>query len=232
MNFLRYAAFAALSFLALPTAASAAPAKFRAVMSASQVTTWRMDRQYDPAGCTWRQGHGRETVRLRGAGLAFAHSVNSGSAGWTYGGERGLRLAGVSLRSNYTTTGTQPATPSTTCGPATSGERVAVRCGTRHGAVFGRLDWTNNMFAIGLRDPNRVLAFANCPIFTPRGVTSATLTQIAQRARNVLSVRFLTQTMKVRRTFNSTVTDNDGRRVDTTTVVRWQLALHRFGAHR
>jgi hypothetical protein len=231
MNFLRYAAFAAFTALALPTAASAAPAKFRAVVSASQVTSWRMETQYDRSGCTWMAGHGRETIRLRGSGLTFGHEVDAGSAGWTYGGAPGLRLRAVSLRSNYTTTGTQPATPSASCAPASPGRRVAVRCGTRRGTVFGRLDWTDNMFRIGLRSP-RVLAFADCPIFTPRGVTSATLTQIAQRARNVLNVRFKTQTMQVRRTFNSTVTDNAGRRVDATTVVRWKLTLHRFGAHR
>lgn len=232
MRILRYAALAALIVLAVPTAASAAPAKFRAVVSASQVTSWRMDRQTDPSGCTWMQGHGRETIRLRGSGLTFGHQVDAGSAGWTYGGARGLRLRAVSLRSNYTTTGTEASTPTTTCGPATTGRRVSVRCGTRRGTVFGRLDWTDNMFGVYLRDPRRVLAFADCPIFTPRGVTSATLTRIAQRARNVLNVRFLRQTLQVRRTFNSSVTDNAGRRVDATTVVRWKLTLHRFGAHR
>lgn len=230
MKILRLTALAAVTALVLSLPATASAAKFRAVIEASQVTTWNMDRQLNSSGCTWQEGRGRESARFRGSGIVNGNGGVSG-ARWTYDGLAGIPLRGISTRFNLTMAEDEPTAGGTRCGAVSPRERLFVRCGTRRGAVFGRLDWDDSQISVGLRDPRRNLAFANCPVYTPRGVPAVGLGEATQRIRNVLSPRYQKQTMQVRRTFRDTVT-REGRDIETTSVVRWKLTLYRFGAHR
>jgi len=68
-------------------------------------------------------------------------------------------------------------------------------------------------------------------VFTPPGVPTVGLGKATQRIANVLSPLYRRQTMQLRKTFRGTLT-RQGREIETISVVRWKLTLHRFGAHR
>jgi hypothetical protein len=188
-----------------------------------------MQRQLDTTGCTWMEGRGRERSQFAGAGIVFGNGGSTG-AGWSYNGLGGVPLRGISNRFNLTLTESEPSGGGTRCGPTSPHQRVSYQCGTRRGAVFGRLDWSNSLMSVGLRGPGS-LAFFNCPVFTPRTVPAVGLGKATQRIANVISPLYRKQSMQLRKTFRGTVRRN-GRSIETISVVRWKLTLYRFGAHR
>jgi hypothetical protein len=230
-------AVAALTALAAGPAHAAKPPKFKVSIYASQVTKWKQPYYETANNCfnrPWRQGEGKETVQMRGSGVAYAQAVGRNTF-FTYfspnygpGGKLGIPLKATNERSRSVSHGNKPGP----CGGGTPTETEQFECGKKSGKAWGQLSIRGNRrLSLGTRlQPYGALSFTNCDVDSPPGVTQADLTEISQRAaaKDLLNRKLKKHVVIAGKRFKH-VLYPDAARIDIETYVYWKITLKRIG---